>query len=365
MAVDNSLCALLTTLITSIESAAGVLPDENVLLPPKDGISLLDAKNELLLSYLQNLVFLILLKLRSRSEPEDDGDADGDTRNIYDEVIKKLVELRVYLEKGVRPLESRLKYQIDKIVRAADDSTRKANQKPGGQDTTRASKISRAHLDPESEVSEGKSDGSAQTEEDIDDLSYGPNRSAVVRPHSAGPMRAAETSKDGVYKPPRIAPMAMPTTQGRGEKESRRLGKSATLDEFVATELSAAPVAEPSIGSTIVSGGRHMKSERERRDEAERQAYEEANFVRLPKESKKERAKKRNQNRDGGWGGEEWRGLGSGLGRIERLTQKRGGSLGSLEKSRKRSIQDGPRGTGSEAGEMFEKRRKVLSRYRK
>ncbi|KAJ5029510.1 hypothetical protein PSV08DRAFT_257475, partial [Bipolaris maydis] len=65
MAVDNSLESLLATLTTSIQSATEALPNDDIV-PPKEGISLLDVKNELLLSYLQNLVFLILLKLRSQ-----------------------------------------------------------------------------------------------------------------------------------------------------------------------------------------------------------------------------------------------------------------------------------------------------------
>jgi U3 small nucleolar ribonucleoprotein protein LCP5 len=36
-----------------------------------------------------------------------------------------------------------------------------------------------------------------------------------------------------------------------------------------------------------------------------------------------------------------------------------------LAKSRKRPIEDGPRGSGSAAGDAFEKRRKVVDRYRK
>ena len=37
------------------------------------------------------------------------------------EAVKKLAELRVWLEKGVRPCETRLKYQIEKVLRAASD----------------------------------------------------------------------------------------------------------------------------------------------------------------------------------------------------------------------------------------------------
>ena len=56
--------------------------------------------------------------------------------------------------------------------------------------------------------------------------------------------------------------------------------------------------------------------------------------------------------------------MGAGIDRIERLTQKKGGNLGSLEKSRKRPVGDGPRGSGSAAGDAFEKRRKVVGRYK-
>ncbi|ORY07512.1 Sas10/Utp3/C1D family-domain-containing protein [Clohesyomyces aquaticus] len=361
MAIDNSLTSLLATLTTSIESATGALPDDSNIIPPKEGISLLDVKNELLLSYLQNLVFLVLLKLRSQTASDSEEQGKNDVIPVHDEVIKKLVEFRVYLEKGVRPLENRLKYQIDKIVRAADDVARNTVQVS----RTSTAEKSKDHATSGSGASDAGSAASAQTDEDLDDIAYGPNRSAFVRPKAIENKTAKDSSKDGIYRPPRITPMSMPTTMGREEKGARRSGKSATLDEFVATEMSTAPMVEPSIGSTIVSGGRRTKSDRERREEAERRDYEESNFVRLPKESKKDRAKKGHSSRDGGWGGEEWRGLGAGLDRIERLTQKKGGALGSLEKSRKRPISDGPRGTGSQAGEMFEKRRKVVSRYRK
>ncbi|KAF2115183.1 Sas10/Utp3/C1D family-domain-containing protein [Lophiotrema nucula] len=363
MAVDNSLSSLLTTLADSVQSATEVLPDNDNIVPPKEGISLLDLKNDLFLSYLQNLVFLILLKLRSRNESdrvkEEDALKEEDRKN---EVVQTLVELRVYLDKGVRPLENRLKYQIDNIVRAADDATRKSIQASEAK-RTRSAKA-QAKRGAGSDESDAESVGSAQTEEDMEDVTYGPNARQFARSQDANYKRGKESSKDGIYRPPKITPMAMPTTQGREEKETRRAGRSTTLDEFVATELSTAPLAEPSIGSTIVSGGRRVKSDRERREEAERREYEESNFTRLPATSKKEKAKL-GRNRQGGFGGEEWRGLGAGLDRIERLTQKKGGSLGSLEKSRKRPISDGPRGSGMDAGDAFEKRRKVVSRYRK
>lgn len=359
MAVDNSLESLLATLTTSIQSATEALPNEDIL-PPKEGISLLDVKNELLLSYLQNLVFLILLKLRARK-----GDQQETDLHPQDEVVQKLVELRIYLEKGVRPLESRLKYQIDKILRTADDATRRTTQ--ASAKPTSKPKKSKTDTGSDSDVSDAESAGTAQTSEDEDEMAYGPRRALVTRQKTeAAQERArAETAKDGIYRPPKITPMAMPVPENREERRERRPGKSATLDEFIATELSGAPIAEPSIGSTITHGGRHTKSERERREENERREYEEANFTRLAPGSKKDAAKqKARQQRDGGFGGEEWRSLGAGIDRIEKLTQKKSGKLGSLEKSRKRPVGDGPRGSGNMAGDAFEKRRKVVGRYK-
>ena len=84
--------------------------------------------------------------------------------------------------------------------------------------------------------------------------------------------------------------------------------------------------------------------------------------MRLPKESRKEKAKSAGSRpRDGGYGGEEWRGLGEGVERIERLTGRKKG-VSVLERSRKRAVEDGPRGDGvvEAAGERFEKRRKMV-----
>lgn len=309
-------------------------------------------------------MFLIIIKLRSGiasnavAQPAVKG-------TEQDEVVKKLVELRVYLERGVRPLESRLKYQIDKVLRAADDASRSAAQKtsivPKTTKPTNGSRVrdgSVSGSDHDSAI-DGDDDAAPNAAE-IDHLAYRPNPGALVRPAQGADSRFA--ASNGIYRPPRITPTALPTTQGREERAARKPTKSATLDEFISTELSSAPVAEPSIGSTIISGGRRSKSQKERTKDTERQVYEESNFVRLPKESRKEKAKSAGgRPRDGGYGGEEWRGLGEGVERIERLTGRKKG-VSVLERSRKRAVEDGPRGdgVGEAVGERFEKRRKMV-----
>ncbi|KAL9626015.1 MAG: hypothetical protein Q9164_007961, partial [Protoblastenia rupestris] len=103
---------LLGTLNDSLSSVSSSLLDTATLTPPSEGISLLDTKNELLLAYLQNLVFLIIIKLRNKQSTKE-----STTRiSLSNDITKNLVELRIYLEKGVRPLEAKLKYQLDKLL---------------------------------------------------------------------------------------------------------------------------------------------------------------------------------------------------------------------------------------------------------
>ncbi|MCJ1486527.1 hypothetical protein MMC06_006704, partial [Schaereria dolodes] len=143
-----TLPALLSTLTDSLTSADNSIPEASSAATPADGISLLDTKNELLLSYIQNLVFLIILKLRNQSVSEphksENGTQGASSVDLQDQVVKKLVELRVYIEKGVRPLESRLKYQIDKVLRAAADAARKDAQKSHG-NATATKKLNGTH----------------------------------------------------------------------------------------------------------------------------------------------------------------------------------------------------------------------------
>ena len=363
MALESSIPALLDTLTKSLSTSCESAEKIPSLNPPEHGISLLDVKNELFLSYLQNLVFLILLKIRNRKGDLEDEDGD----DLDNSIVKKLVELTVYVERGVLKLEGQLKYQIDKVLRAAQDAANSAKINGAG-GKAGANEESDEEDDNEDDSEAESADGGVALEaSEIDDLQYRPNPSALVRPTFGAQEADDDKSRDGVYKPPRIQATAMPTTTGRKDKEARKANKSATLDEFVSTELSAAPMAEPSIGSHIIDGGRRTKSEKERREETERREYEEKNYTRLPKESKKDRAKKAGK-RDAGYGGEEWRGLGEGLDRIERLTKRKSGEgRSALEKSRKRpaAAEGDRRSSGADVGQGFQKRLKTLNRERR
>ncbi len=114
MATGTLLLEAFSTITDSLTSAIDGLPSTESFVPPSEGLSLLDTKNELLFSYLQNLVLLILYKIcNHRISPEVSGQDAGPS---HEDIVKNLVTLRLYLEKGVRPLESRLKYQLDKLL---------------------------------------------------------------------------------------------------------------------------------------------------------------------------------------------------------------------------------------------------------
>ncbi|KAI2776757.1 hypothetical protein F4815DRAFT_334106 [Daldinia loculata] len=370
MAVPASLPALLDSLTTSLNSAFEATPKISGIEPTKDGVSLLDVKNELLLSYLQNLVFLILLKIRNARETGSEELEEQNKSDLSDTVVKKLVELRLYLDKGVRPLEEKLQFQLDKILRAADDAERIASQA-----------LEDADSESESESDEGDGDEDASENEapvrptvGLSAKQFGPSFNNFAPPSNPVGMAAITATEDktGAYRPPKITPTVMPTAERR-ERRERRPMKSAAVDEYVANELSHIPIAEPSIGTTIVSGGRKMKTASERQEEDRKREYEESNYVRLPKESKKDRAKRnKTEGRSAkmNFGGEDWRDLGEGVDRIERLTRRREGGSSTkalLEKSRKRTREtvDSARGSGHaigtrEIGERFNKRLKVM-----
>ncbi len=408
----------LENLSSSLTSAFTSLPDKSSLAPPADGISLLDVKNELFLSYLRNLLFLILLKVRGGKSREAiainaDGRGEGGEaldRNVQlddgsadqDAVVHKLVELRVFLEKGVRPLEGKLKYQLDKVLRAADEEARKIKETQGAGPTMEDK--NRVDGSTDDEHDDGNDDAESIHEGDftngqrltitIDDLAYRPNPSYLLRPSQSTsdttPSQLTHTNNPATqpYRPPRINPTAPPqsTIASSASSALRTRSKplrSATLDEYISTELSTAPLAEPSIGSTIARGGRANKTTHERAAEAERREYEETNFVRLPvaetrKGKKGGRISGVGAGAEGGYGGEEWSGIGDGVRRIERLTaRKRGGDVGEggwsgrdaemLMRSRKRGGEaEGEVMAGARPGQAFErKRRKLESREMK
>lgn len=78
-------------------------------LTTDQGLSFLEMKYNMLLSYLINLTYIVLRKCSGE-------------RIEGDPCIDRLVEIRTVLEK-IRPIDHKLKYQIDKLVKTAVTGT--------------------------------------------------------------------------------------------------------------------------------------------------------------------------------------------------------------------------------------------------
>jgi U3 small nucleolar ribonucleoprotein protein LCP5 len=201
----------------------------------------------------------------------------------------------------------------------------------------------------------GANDSDSNASENPNDLAFRARRSAIITPTLTKPsIKEMEGQTSGIYKPPKITPTALPINTSEKLSRSRdKPLKSAAMDDYIANELSAGPLAEPSVGSVIRSGGRASLTAREREKIAGRARYEEDNFVRLPGLSKKERKSKAGKKKES-FGGEEWGDLNASVDRIGRLVGRRRDGANALERSRKRASI----GAGFEGGNDVEKRRK-------
>jgi U3 small nucleolar RNA-associated protein 3 len=208
------------------------------------GLSFLEIKHQLLLSYCINISFYLLLK--SQGKPVRDHP-----------VMVQLLEIRTLLER-LRPLDSKLKYQIDKLLKAA----------------------ARGSLG-----SDGK-----------DPLQYKPNPGAMMAKDDDDDDDNNEEESSGIYHAPRLSstPFELEEhekteTDKKADKLKKRKSKSILLKELK-EELSEGP--------------REIREAGERDEEIdamekEQLDFEEERFIRLTT-SKKDKQKKKRLSADSG-----------------------------------------------------------------
>lgn len=311
MATAYSLPILLSSLTDSLTSSLSSLPSPSTIHSPPSSFSLLSTKNELFLAYLQNLTLLIILTLRAHpvhteipnsspnsspkpiteeisngqkpinpSIPNGKGNKpnrhtiyneDGESASkLRDAVVGNLIELRVYLEKGVRPLEGRLKYQLDKLLLAAADHARESKN--------------HASIVVDDDEHHDEHDPKAPASY-IAPLAHRPNPTALMRPSSTNhvhPTATTTTATTAPYRPPRVNPTA-PPTDSASKRAPRR---SRAVDAFIREEMGDAPLPEMSIGA---GRGGAAEDGRQAEKERERQEWEETRLARLPGEKKRRR----------------------------------------------------------------------------
>ncbi|XP_037091584.1 neuroguidin-like isoform X2 [Pollicipes pollicipes] len=217
------------------------------------GLSFLEMKNYLLLSYLADLTQVMSLKLRGRSIA---GDASVD----------RLVELRTVLER-IRPIDQKLRYQVDKLVRIATTG------QLGEGDPLR--------FKPQPGNLASRLDDEAGSGSDSDEPAAG----------------AGRQKSDGaaLYVPPRIAAVPYDGDETAESRRERRLAaaRRRALSSSVMQELGRQYLDTPEEVHDLSDTYRNRST----REEAERTKYEEDFMVRLP-ETKQDQRRRRELTTD-------------------------------------------------------------------
>uniref|UniRef100_A0A8C1TP01 Neuroguidin, EIF4E binding protein n=1 Tax=Cyprinus carpio TaxID=7962 RepID=A0A8C1TP01_CYPCA len=241
--VDNDLPAAVRLLNSLTEQVASVTSHVRDLIKKvrekayqtSKGLSFLDLKYHLLLFYLQDVTHLISLKTEGESLKDNSA-------------IHRLVTIRTVLEK-MRPLDQKLKYQIDKLVRTAVTGSLAENDplhfRPNPQNLVSKVMVCCSDDDDKGGNSKGEKDPSASRK-------YVPPRIAPV--HYDGDMTEADRQREQI------------------DKQKRAALRSSVIQEL-RQQYSDAPEE--------IRDRRDFQTERESREELNRKNYEESMMVRL------------------------------------------------------------------------------------
>lgn len=257
-----------------------------------EGVSLLSLKNESLVSYLNNLSIIVLNHLqRLKSSADEDEITSTKAKAVENTIVQ-----RVTLEKGIKPLEKKLNYQLEKMIRSYNKMI---------EDETKLEAKLTNKSDSDAESGSG-SDSESDSEESEDDaLSYKPDVNALKKSQSKFKPPSSSSSGD-VYKPPKISAVAPPTATITEKPDRTSGGKLQSMEEYL-QESSELPQSEVSIGSSILNNGRGgVKTNRDRQKELEIQTYEENNFTRLPSTMTKKSFKQKQNEKINNFAGEDW-----------------------------------------------------------
>ncbi|KAF0307925.1 Neuroguidin [Amphibalanus amphitrite] len=221
-------------------------------LDTAQGLSFLEMKNSLLLSYLVDLARVMSLKLHGKSIAGDAG-------------IERLVELRTVLER-IRPIDQKLRYQVDKLVRIATTG------QLGESDPLRF------RPQPGNLASRLEGDEASDSDQEADTAAGKPGK-----------------GKEGVYVPPKITAVHYDGDETAETRKERRLAaaRRRALSSSVMQELGRQYLDTPEEVHDYSDTYRNRST----REEAERTKYEEDFMVRLP-ETKQDQRRKRELTTD-------------------------------------------------------------------
>jgi U3 small nucleolar RNA-associated protein 3 len=247
-----------------------------------DLVDFLEAKQQILLSYCVNVVFYLALKSEGRSVKTHP-------------VLKQLLELRYVMEK-MRPLDSKLKYQLDRLIKY---STLSADERQAMILKPNPSALRARGAGDDSE-SESDDESEEVSEEEMASESEDEEEEAAASTKKAKKNYNKEDD-DAVYRPPKMAAMPYKDSEAAEEKKAKKLGrmkaklKDSEMLRALQEEFGSAPQTESSTGVT----GRSQEERDAEAAEDERRDFEEERFVRLVVSKKDKKAMKRAQKNAG------------------------------------------------------------------
>lgn len=272
-----------------------------------EGVSLLALKNSALLAYINHLVLVVVAHMERLQ--------DEDGEKAKKKAVEASILHRTTLEKGVKPLEKKLSYQLDKMVRAYNRMAAEGDR-------------------VEDEVRENGAGSGSDSDEEDDALSYKPDARALAKMTKSTEKPGSREAPSGTYKPPKISAVAPPVAASRESVPKGSSRKLQSMEEYL-QEQSDLPQVENSIGSQIVDHGRGgVKTSRDRQKEMEIQRYEEGNFTRLPSTATKKSFREKQQERANTFAGEDWS-IFNNKRTMEGTSRKRGASAWDKVKRRK------------------------------
>jgi U3 small nucleolar ribonucleoprotein protein LCP5 len=245
------------------------------------GLSFLEVKYHMLLNYLINLTYVVLRKCSGMF-------------NIIilmilkltrfyilgqkiekDPSIDRLIELRTILEK-IRPIDYKLRYQVDKLVKTAVTGT------------INASDPLNFKANPDNLMNNEDDDDEEDETSEEDEMNVERSNKKKKRKNDDSD-DDDETDKVKKYVPPKITPMPYDeeTTAEKElklrDRERKRALNSAIIDEW----------KEEFLDTPIEISGTSRAQQMIQRELREREAYEEDNFLRLPMTKEEKQRMKR------------------------------------------------------------------------
>ncbi|KAG6330890.1 hypothetical protein ID866_8200, partial [Astraeus odoratus] len=262
----ESICSALDEMTASMASTRELIQSlkakqaSSDAMDTRDGISLLSLKHHLILAYLQSLVLLSARRavgdsMEDRTPPSQPfSTADRSIRGSkVGDLVDSMIEGRIVLEK-VKVLESRMRYQIEKLVRVAEDSSKPVAEDP---------------------------------------LAFRPNPSNLVNNEQGSEGESDEGSddngkQDGIYRPPKLA--AMPYVETTTDKRSKRQPIPKALSSLVHQDPS-----RPHVESTSGLGFTPALASDRAREIQRMTEFEEDNFTRVMMKKKDARRRRRDE----------------------------------------------------------------------